>query len=103
MDRVRTLVARRPTVLVVNYSNPWAIDEIYREGDPRIPAVVATFGTTPEALLDVLTGRFAPGGKMPFTTPVSDAAAQAQLPDVPGYAEGGGYGLFRFGEGMTGY
>ncbi|WP_116125850.1 glycoside hydrolase family 3 protein [Lewinella sp. IMCC34183] len=103
VDRLRTLVTIKPTILVVNYSNPWSIDELYTDGDPQIPAVLATFGTTPAAVLDVVTGRFAPSGKMPFTTPVSDAAAQQQLSDVPGYDEGVGYGLFGFGEGISGY
>ncbi|MGB3800103.1 MAG: glycoside hydrolase family 3 N-terminal domain-containing protein [Lewinella sp.] len=98
---VRKLMNDKPTVLVVNYSNPWSIDELYTDGDPQIPAVLATFGTTPDAVLDVLTGRFTPTGKMPFTTPVSDRAAQEQLSDVPGYDEGAGYGLFGFGEGLS--
>ncbi|PPK88355.1 beta-glucosidase [Neolewinella xylanilytica] len=98
---VKALMADKPTVLLINYSNPWAIDELYTDGDPQIPAVLATFGTTPEAVLDILTGAYAPSGKLPFTTPVSDAAAQAQLSDVPGYDEEAGYGLFKFGEGLS--
>ncbi len=69
VDRLRKLVSKKPAVLVVNYSNPCSIDELYTDGDPQIPAVLATFGTTPEAVLDVVTGRFSPSGKMPFTTP----------------------------------
>ena len=103
VERLRALAAEKPTVLVVNYSNPWSIDELYTDGEPGIPAVLATFGTTPEAVLDILTGAAAPSGTMPFTTPASDAAAQAQLPDVPGYDEGAGYGLFEFGEGIVGW
>lgn len=98
-----SLVAKKPTVLVVNYTNPWAIDEIYDSADSNIKGVLATFGTTPEAILDVVTGKFVPGGKMPFSTPISDDAAQNQKSDVPGYQEDGNYALFKFDEGMEGY
>jgi beta-glucosidase len=86
---------------VVNYTNPWVIDEIYNDqAKGNIKAVLATFGTTPEALLDVLTGRFNPSGKMPFTTPVSMKAVESQKEDVPGYLEGPDYALFQYGEGI---
>ena len=62
-------------------------------------AVVATFNTTPDALLDIITGKFNPSGKMPFTTPISEEAVQQQLSDVPGYFKGS-YPLFKYGEGL---
>lgn len=94
-------VAVKPTILVVNYTNPWAIDEVYQEDSKYIQSVMATFGTTPEAVLDIVTGQFNPSGKMPFTTPISDEAAQNQKSDVPGYMEGERYGLFHFDEGLS--
>lgn len=101
VDYVKQLAAKKPTVLVVNYTNPWVIDEVYNEATKgNIKGVLATFGTTAEALLDVVTGRFNPSGKMPFTTPVSEEAVKNQKEDVPGYLEGAGYGLFRYGEGL---
>ena len=102
IEHVKKLT-QKPTILAINYTNPWAIDEIYKEGTGTIQAVLATFGTTPEALLDIVTGKFSPSGKMPFSTPVSDAAAQNQKSDVPGYLEGNGYELFKFDEGMKGF
>ncbi len=96
-------ITSKPTILVVNYTNPWAIDEIYKENSKNIKSVIATFGTTPEAILDVVMGKFKPTGKMPFSTPVTDEAAQNQKPDVPGYLEGNGYEFFKFNEGMKGY
>lgn len=98
---VNRLLAGRPSVLVVNYSNPWVIDEIYPRADKQVGSVLATFNTTRDALLDVLTGAFAPQGRMPFTTPASEAQVAAQEADVPGYLEKkAGYGLFRFDEGV---
>ena len=96
-------LAGKPTILAVNYTNPWAIDEIYQGDSKNIKAVIATFGTTPEAILDVVIGKFKPSGKMPFSTPISDSAAQNQKSDVPGYQEEDNYVLFNFDEGMNGY
>lgn len=94
-------ISKKPTVLIINYTNPWVIDEIYKEDHPNIVAVLATFGTSNDALLDVVSGHFNPSGKMPFSTPVSEIAAQNQQADVPGYLEGPGYALFNFNEGLS--
>ena len=99
---VNSVTAQKPTILVINYTNPWVINEVYNDQTrQRIPAVVATFGTTPEALLDVLTGKFNPTGKLPFSTPVSDEAVANQKEDVPGYLEGKGYALFHKDQGLS--
>ena len=98
---INCLTSKKPTVLVMNYSNPWVIDEIYNKESVNIKGVIATFGTTADALLDIVTGKFNPSGKMPFTTPVSEAAAQNNKPDVPGYDEGPAYPLFKFDEGIS--
>jgi beta-glucosidase len=96
-------LSSKPTILAINYTNPWAINEIYVGGETNIKAVMATFGTTPEAILDIVSGQFKPSGKMPFSTPVSDEAAQNQKSDVPGYLEGDGYEFFKFDEGMNNF
>ena len=102
VDYINKLTSKKSTVLVINYSNPWVIDEIYNDKNKgNIKAVLATFGTTLEAVLDVVTGKFNPTGKMPFTTPISEAAAQNQQSDVPGYLKGEAYPLFKYNEGMS--
>ena len=102
VDYINKLTSKKPTVLVINYSNPWVIDEIYNDKNKgNIKAVLATFGTTIEAVLDVITGKFNPTAKMPFTTPISEAAAQNQQSDVPGYLKGEAYPLFKYNEGMS--
>jgi beta-glucosidase len=98
---VNKLTAKKPTILVVNYTNPWVIDEVYNNRTKNITGVLATFGTTTDALLDVITGKFNPSGKMPFSTPVSDLAVENQKEDVPGYMEGEGYALFNYDEGLS--
>lgn len=99
---INELTAKKPTILAINYTNPWVIDEIYNESTrQRFAGVLSTFGTTGDALLDVVTGKFNPSGKMPFSTPVSEEKAQNQLSDVPGYLEGMGYELFKCMEGLS--
>ncbi|MCU7550470.1 glycoside hydrolase family 3 C-terminal domain-containing protein [Chitinophagaceae bacterium LB-8] len=99
---VNSLTAKKPTILAINYTNPWVIDEIYNDAmKSNIKGVLATFGTSTDALLDVVTGKFNPTGKMPFTTPVSEKAVQTQKTDVPGYMEGPNYGLFQYDEGLS--
>ena len=78
------------------------INEIYSDAQKKnMKGILATFGTTPDALLDIVTGTFKPTGKMPFTTPISEAAAQQQKEDVPGYLEGAAYPLFKYNKGIN--
>jgi len=98
---VNKLTAKKPSILVVNYTNPWVINEVYNDKTKNIIGLLATFGTTADALLDVITGKFNPSGKMPFSTPVSDLAVENQKEDVPGYMEGEGYALFNYDEGLS--
>jgi beta-glucosidase len=99
---INSLTAKKPAVLVINYTNPWVISEIYNPANKSsIKGVIATFNTTTAALLDIISGKFNPSGKMPFTTPVSEEAVLKQLSDVPGYLKGPGYPLFKYGEGLS--
>jgi beta-glucosidase len=102
VDYINKISARKSTILVINYTNPWVIDEIYNDKTKtNIKAVLATFGTTTDAFLDVISGKFNPSGKMPFSTPASDLAVANQKEDVPGYLEGSGYALFNYDEGLS--
>jgi beta-glucosidase len=81
--KVRQIETATPTVLVINFINPWVINEV----EPGAAALVATFDVKADALLDVVRGRFNPGGKLPLTIPANQAAVDRNAPDVPGYAE----------------
>ena len=98
VNHVNEILNAKPTIVAINYSNPWVIEEIDKG---KATSVIATFGTTQDALLDIVTGAYKPTGKMPFTTPINQAAVEANKSDVPGHMEGGGYGLFAFGHGLT--
>jgi beta-glucosidase len=98
---INQLVAKKSTILAINFTSPFVISEVYTDKNASINGVIATFGCTPEALLDVVTGKFKPNGKMPFTTPISEEAVLKNKEDVPGYLEGDGYRLFKYDEGLT--
>jgi beta-glucosidase len=98
MDYVNGVMASKPTILAINFTNPWVINEIDK-GNAK--TIIATFGTTPDAILDVVTGLFKPTGKMPFTVPVSQKVVEENQSDVPGYMKPQGYALFKFGDGLT--
>jgi len=68
-----------PTVVTVYLDRP-AILAPLKE---RARAVIANFGVSDVALLDVLVGRGKPEGKLPFELPLSMDAVLAQKSDVP--------------------
>lgn len=76
------------TILGVNFTNPWLVDEI----EPGADAVISTFNTTPDAVVDVIRGTYSPSGQMPFTVPADLEAVEQNASDVPGYAEQFDYG-----------
>jgi len=98
VNHVNEIIEAKPTIVAINYTNPWVIEEIDK-GKTR--GIIATFGTTQDALLDIVSGKFNPTGKMPFTTPKTMQAVENNKSDVPGYMEGPDYGLFAFGHGLS--
>jgi beta-glucosidase len=68
-----------PTIVTVYLDRPAILTPL----KAKARALIANFGVTDAALLDVLTGRAKPEGKLPFELPSSMEAVQAQLPDLP--------------------
>ena len=93
LDELLDLARRVPTVLVLHLERPAVIPELVA----ACAAVVAVFGASDEAVLDVLFGRVRPEGRLPFELPSSMDAVREQLPDVPGDSRDP---LFRFGHGL---
>ena len=91
---VRELAAQVPVVIDVFLDRPAILGPIVDSAD----AVVATFGTNPRALLQVLFGDAAPQGRLPFDVPSSMDAVIASRPDVAFDTEDP---LFRFGHGLA--
>ena len=88
------LAARVPTVLVLHLERAAVIPELVE----TCAAIVAVFGSSDEAVLDVLFARSEPEGRLPFQLPSSMAAVRAQKPDVPGDSQDA---LFGFGHGLS--
>lgn len=86
-------------VLHTYFRQPYVLDEASELLDAG--AIVAGFGVTDAALFDVLSGDFAPQGKMPFALATNAEAITSQAPDLPGYDPEDT--LFPFGHGLTGY
>ena len=94
LERLRVLMRTKPTVVAIHFDRPYVVPEIARES----AALLATFGASDAALLDVLSGAFAPSGKLPFELPSSMDAVRAQKEDVPFDSK---QPLFAFGSGLA--
>ena len=91
---VRQTLQATPTVVAMYFDRPYVVPELARES----AALLAHFGVTDEALLDVLTGVAAPAAKLPFELPSSMEAVRAQQEDVPHDSRDP---LYAFGHGLT--
>jgi beta-glucosidase len=67
-----------PTIATVYLDRPAILTPLRG----RARAILASFGTSDAALLDVITGRAAPMGRLPFELPASMEAVAAQRSDV---------------------
>jgi beta-glucosidase len=94
LARVRGVMRQKPTIIALHLDNPLVVPELATEAS----ALLATFGVSDEALFDVLVGKSAPAGKLPFEMPSSMAAVGAQLEDVPNDSKAP---LFALGSGLT--
>ncbi|MFD9033378.1 glycoside hydrolase family 3 protein [Streptomyces sp. NPDC059567] len=79
LARILSLLATVPTVVCVNLERPAVLPEIAEHA----AALIADYGASDEALLDVAFGRAKAEGRLPFELPRSMAAVAAARPDVP--------------------
>jgi beta-glucosidase len=77
-DETMRLATLLPTVVTVYLDRPAILTPL--KGKAR--ALLANFGVSDAALLDVLAGRARPRGKLPFDLPASMDAVAAQKSDV---------------------
>ena len=71
----------KPVVVLVHMERPGILTELV-ELRPQI-AILAHFGSSDGAILDVVTGRVAPKGRLPFDIPRNAASVDDQKEDVP--------------------
>jgi beta-glucosidase len=91
---VKRAAAHVPTVVTVNLERAAILTNVV----DKAGAVLANFGVSDEALLDVLTGKARPEGRLPIELPSSMAAVARQRPDLPHDSEAP---LFPFGFGLS--
>ncbi|MBS0609884.1 MAG: glycoside hydrolase family 3 C-terminal domain-containing protein [Proteobacteria bacterium] len=89
----------KKVVLSVYFRAPYVMDDASRLKDAG--AILATFGVTDVAMLDVLSGKFKPQGKLPFALPKTMKAVQEQRSDYPGFDETTDGALYKFGYGLS--
>jgi beta-glucosidase len=83
-----------PTVVDVTLDRPAVLTRLAG----RVAGLVGTFGVGDEALLDVLFGRAAASGTLPFELPSSMAEVEASREDVPNDTE---HPLYPYAHGLT--
>ena len=93
-DEFKRVSAIVPTVVTVYLDRPAILTPL--RGKAR--AIIANFGVSDDALLDVLAGRARPMGKLPFDLPASAEEVAAQKSDV---AHDIAHPLYRFGFGRS--
>ena len=89
----------KKVVLSVYFRAPYVMDDA--SGLKNAGAILATFGVTDTSMLEVLSGKFKPQGKMPFALPSSQEAVANNKSDAPGFKETTGGELFPYGFGLT--
>jgi beta-glucosidase len=94
LARLLDILERIPTIVVIHLDRPAVIPELAAQS----AGLLAEFGANDAAVLDVIFGRFAPVGKLPFELPSSMAAVRSQKSDAPCDSENP---LFPFGYGLT--
>jgi beta-glucosidase len=94
VERLTAICRAVPTIIDINLERPAVIPELAEHA----AALLANYGSDADALMDVLTGRAAPEGKLPFDLPRSMAAVEASREDVPFDTEDP---VFRYGHGLS--
>ena len=70
----------RPVIVCLEQKNP----TVTAEFEPEVDALLSTFGVSTQAILELLCGRYAPSGLLPFQMPADMETVEAQLEDVAG-------------------
>jgi beta-glucosidase len=91
---ILSLLQAVPTIVILYLDRPAVIPEI----NGMAKALLAEYGASDTAVLDVLFGKVSPEGKLPFELPSSMEAVRNQKADVPYDTENP---LYRFGFGLA--
>ena len=91
--RLARIAAHCPLVVDVVLDRPAVLTPLL----PLASALVGSYGTSDDALVDALTGTVEPVGRLPFDLPRSMEQVRRHGEDVPGYDDP----LFAFGHGLA--
>jgi len=93
-DSILQLLNKVPTIVDIYLDRPAVIPEI----NAKAKALLADFGASDAAVLDVIFGKYKPGGHLPIELPSSMEAVRAQKEDVPYDSKDP---LYKFGSGLS--
>jgi beta-glucosidase len=93
-DSILDILKIVPTIVDINLDRPAVIPDI----NAAAKGLLADFGASDEAVLDVIFGKAKPGGKLPFELPSSMEAVRNQKEDVPHDTKDP---LYKFGFGLS--
>jgi beta-glucosidase len=97
IQNIMDKIGAEKTIISIEFRQPYVLDEDC--GLLNAGAIFATFGVTDAALVDIITGKFKPTGKLPFALAKTPEAILKQNPDEPGYQKEDT--LFPFGFGLS--
>jgi len=90
----------KPVIVVLRTGNPTIVAEFEKE----IAGLVVNFNIQNQALLDILSGKVAPSGLLPFQMPANMKTVETQMEDVPfdmeSYQDAAG-NVYDFGFGLN--
>nr|WP_241740103.1 glycoside hydrolase family 3 N-terminal domain-containing protein [Microbacterium invictum] len=99
VQQVMDEVGATNTVLDIYFRQPFVLDE--ESGLRDAGAILANFGNSTTALMDIVSGDVNPQGRMPFALAGTRAAVEQQNSDTPGYDETDDGALYPFGYGLS--
>ncbi|KAI1335381.1 glycoside hydrolase superfamily [Xylariaceae sp. FL0016] len=92
-ERQAAIYSQVPTIVDMMLDRPAAVPEVAENA----AAMLASFGASTDAFLDVVLGVSAPEGKLPYDLPRSNDAVEANMEDVPFDTQDP---VFKFGHGL---
>ncbi len=92
-EEIKRITAAVPTIVTIYLDRPAILDSLR----DRASALIGNFGVSDAALLDVVTGKAQPEGKLPFELPSSMQEVETQRSDIP---HDTAHPLYRFGYGL---
>lgn len=77
--QARDMMKNKPVIAVIDVSNPM----VFNEFEKYMDAIVVHFGSSANAVLDIIAGKFEPTGLLPIQMPANMSTVEKQLEDVP--------------------